>query len=379
MKVSLAGAEKSGRSELCRQLFCTFVDEYMVEARGDFVKVYLFLLRIAEEDAEGFQFSDLCDALDETENKVERAFSFWEEAGLICVNREGGVVSEVVLMTSEADEELPVRTEQTRTAQQTSQTAQALAGQTSTRQAQAEERSRHDEVMREEGFRNLVHEFSVYTENGLSSTQFERLVYLYDKLGMNYDVLNYLLELCVDRAQRKGKRYLESFRYFEKIALDWHEKGITTVEEARREGSLNGPEYYEIMKEDGIPTGNRTVNQYQKEFMDRWLYEYGFSMNLIREAIRRTFRQTKSQDANYEYTNGILSGWHQAGVKSIEDIRALDEAHRAKSESEKAARDKDPKTQVPKGSYSNSFHNFKQREYNYDALMEAIRRKNRED
>ena len=81
----------------------------------------------------------------------------------------------------------------------------------------------------------------------------------------------------------------------------------------------------------------------------------------------RTFRRTHSQEANYDFTNRILKDWHEAGVKSLEDVKRLDEAHKA---SRKEAPEKSGGRQKTS---SNQFHNFEQRYYDYDELMQQIR------
>ena len=61
-----------------------FIDTYMTAANGEYVKVFLYLLR---HDGEEVTVSAIADALDHTEADVKRALAYWEEAGLL--EREG--------------------------------------------------------------------------------------------------------------------------------------------------------------------------------------------------------------------------------------------------------------------------------------------------
>ena len=63
-----------------------FIDTYMTAANGEYVKVFLYLLR---HEGEEVTVSAIADALDHTEADVKRALAYWEEAGLL--EREGEI------------------------------------------------------------------------------------------------------------------------------------------------------------------------------------------------------------------------------------------------------------------------------------------------
>ena len=57
-----------------------FIDNYMAAANGEYVKVFLYLLRHAQEE---LTIPKIADALNHTESDVKRALSYWEDAGLL--------------------------------------------------------------------------------------------------------------------------------------------------------------------------------------------------------------------------------------------------------------------------------------------------------
>ena len=63
----------------------TFIDEYMGTASGEYVKVYLYLLR---HEGENIEIPDIADALNHTEADVRRALAYWERAGVLAPERE---------------------------------------------------------------------------------------------------------------------------------------------------------------------------------------------------------------------------------------------------------------------------------------------------
>ena len=57
-----------------------FIDQYMAAANGEYVKVYLYLLR---HQSEPVSVDAIADALNHTESDVRRALAYWEKAGVL--------------------------------------------------------------------------------------------------------------------------------------------------------------------------------------------------------------------------------------------------------------------------------------------------------
>ena len=55
-----------------------FIDEHMFEANGEFVKLYLYLLRTVSMPGRQFTISSLADEISFTENDIMRALKYWE-------------------------------------------------------------------------------------------------------------------------------------------------------------------------------------------------------------------------------------------------------------------------------------------------------------
>ena len=65
-----------------------FIDEYMPNANGEFVKIYLYLLRLVSGHSTEITTDALADLLCFTESDVERGLSYWERLGLISLSRD---------------------------------------------------------------------------------------------------------------------------------------------------------------------------------------------------------------------------------------------------------------------------------------------------
>ena len=60
-----------------------FIDSYMKDANGEYVKVYLYLLRCLGDEGMDFSVAGMADALDHTQRDISRALNYWESKGLL--------------------------------------------------------------------------------------------------------------------------------------------------------------------------------------------------------------------------------------------------------------------------------------------------------
>lgn len=359
-----------------------FIDQYMPTANGEFVKLYLYLLRCASAGQE-LSISSIADFFDHTEKDVRRALAYWEKLDVIRLTYdEKGSITDIVF-TGEADSPLPVSSASG--AQGSAVIGSAAPGSAAPGSApvsaaqSANDRivpireplpdhageagiqddvptkrslsaARRRELREQEDIRQLIFVAETYLGRTLTPTEANNLLYFYDTLHFDADLIEYLVEYCASKGN-PGARYME------RVAQGWYRDGVTTVAQAKRRANLYRKEYYQIF--DALGLKGRSPAPTEIEFMQRWLNEWGFSMPLIQEACARTILQT--QKPSFSYTDGILKSWYQAGVHSKADIRTLDQAHTRRQTA--AVR-----TAPAAAAGRSRFHNFPQRSYNYDEL-----------
>ncbi|MCD8347871.1 MAG: DnaD domain protein [Lachnospiraceae bacterium] len=336
----------------------SFIDQYMPHANGEFVKVYLYLLRCANNGRE-LSLSSIADVFEHTEKDVQRALTYWERQNLIRskLSSDGTLESVTFLDVGFYTAPLPL--------------ADALQegedlysdGMTSYQEPEKVSETSGEEApllsqldpSAQEALRELYFVAEQYLKRPLSSTEQQDFVYYYHTLGFSTDLIEYLLEYCITRGSF-------GHYYMRKVAQGWAEAGITTVLEAKKESSLYNKNYFSVMKEFGLK--GRNPAQPERETIDHWLKEYGFDMDIILEACRRTIRQI--HEPNFQYADKILSEWHAAGIHTMKDVEAAD----FKWEQEQSAK---KRAQNQKGSgNAGKFNNFSQREYNYDSLEKKL-------
>ena len=344
-----------------------FIDTYMPEANGEFVKVYIYLLRILAVTPASFSLEVMADRLLCTERDICRALKYWEKTGLMTLNFDASKKLSGIILTDGAPDKqaaptVPAR--QAATAAGTaSDTSQALSSASEIAAAvsadAAPSRTAHltpdriKELTQNEEIVQLLYIAEQYLGKTLTPTEIQKILFFYDELNFSADLIEYLLEYCVSRNHK-------SIRYMETVALSWAQEGIATVQMAKENTSRYAKEYYTILKAMGI-TGRNPVDD-EIAFMDVWMKNYGFDMPLIQEACSRTV--LKLGQPSFPYADKILSGWKNKNVHSLEDIKILDLEHQKRAQ-ERPKQNAAPKT-------ANRFNNFHQRDYNFEEYEKRL-------
>ncbi len=335
-----------------------FIDEYMTSANGDYVKIYLYLLRCMNMSDCHCSVTEMADRFDYTENDIRRALNYWEKMNLIKLEYDSnGLLNGICLIdssnlkhsTKKADSalsEVKESKEETSSAKKDSSLKKDYAI------ADLENFKQNSEVA------TFLFCAEQYIGKPLSLTDIRTIYYWYDALGFPCDVIEYLVELSVS----KGKKTL---RYMDKIALAWHEKGVRTLDDAKRISSSESNAAFAVMRYLGI--NGRNLIDSELKLIDKWVGKYGFTLDIVEEACRRTVSATSKP--SFEYTDRILTSWHDEGVKHFDDIKKADETFKA-SKAKKAVTTAALKSSV--SPQTNRFNNFEQRNYNFEELEQLI-------
>lgn len=185
----------------------------------------------------------------------------------------------------------------------------------------------------------------------------------------NYNMNPDIIEKAFFHAvEKKGKR---NINYVAGIIRNWYDQGITNVEALQEYLKVTNEKYYRyerVMKALGI--GGRLPSEGEMKTIDKWFEEYKFTMEMVLKGCENS---KKTANPSISYIDGILSSWHQKGIKTLEDIEERDKPP-IKKEQEFSKINR--KTKVTK----NRFHNFEQRtaKYTADQLEEIARRKREE-
>ena len=310
-----------------------FIDRYMPKANGEYVKVYLMLLRHLDESASLPAPSRLADLLECTEKDILRAFKYWEGQGLL-----------------EYKEEAPDRSLQAEVSPSEASLTVAPVSGTDKSVNTGKHGNRKE-------FKELLFVAEQYLGKTLSATDINAITYFYETLQMSADLIEYLIEYCVENGHK-------SIHYIQKVALSWHSQDIRTAEQAKTNSVLYNKNCYSILNAYGIK--GRAPAASEIAYIRKWHEEYAFSLEIILEACDRTMNMI--HQPNFEYTDSILKNWYKKNVHTLEDVSVLDAAF-TRAKADKA---RQQTTQPSKPSGRNKFNNFENRSYDMNDLERRL-------
>ena len=76
-----------------------FIEKYMPKAAGEFVKIYIYLLKCVEENRSELSIAKIADALEDSEKDVIRALKYWEKKGLLKLTFEDGTLTSLRMIS----------------------------------------------------------------------------------------------------------------------------------------------------------------------------------------------------------------------------------------------------------------------------------------
>lgn len=246
-----------------------FIQEYMVRADGDFVKVYLYGLMQCYHPVHSASLSTVARDLGMEVSRVENAFAYWERMGL--VQRVGDNppswayrnLKQLELMRAQDD----------------------------------------DGLYRYADFNNSL-QAQFGADRLLHPQDFERVYDWIEGLGLPEEVV---LMLVSGQIKARGKKF--PFKSIDPIARAWAEANVRTIADAE-EMSRMYTERYQAIKQVYKKLGKRhQVSEPDEALYERWTREWGFDLPAILAACDETSKGVPT----FGYLNGILERMHQPG------------------------------------------------------------------
>lgn len=326
-----------------------FIDHYMIKADGEYVKIYLLILRLMNQNLP-VHIDQLADTLELTQKDILRALKYWEKEGLLMMENAAET----------AKAETPVQ------AQTVSKTNGGDSYPTLAQVPEKKSRNMSDmeRTIKGTDLEQTLYMAETYLGRPLSTSELNSFCYISDSLHFSSELLEYLIEYCISR----GKK---SVRYMESVAINWFQQGIDSIKKAKEESTQYTQNVFPVMKAFGM---NRNPGPAELDYIKKW-NTLGFETDIIIEACNRTLLAT--HQASFPYANRILNDWKKSGVRTTADIQSLDRRFHTTSQGENSPVGQNGKTSGYNKTTTNAFHNFEQRTYDYDDLESRLLEKNR--
>ena len=331
-----------------------FIDEYMTAANGEFVKIYLYLLRCMNSPDCSFSVSRTADKFNHTEKDIQRALRYWEKMHLLRLKYdEDKSISGIYFLDSsdapgqeEKDDAVPLKKADTNAAFSAGMGGNAACPKPVYTANDMKAFRQKEEVQ------EMLFVAERYLGRPLTPTDTQSLLYWYDGLAFSSDLIVYLLEYCIAGGHR-------SLHYMEKVALNWKDAGISTVAQAKRTANTYSKLRNAVMKSLGIH--GRSLIPAEAAYIEKWNKDFGFGQDMITEACSRTILAI--HQPNFEYADRILANWRKQNIRTLAAAKTADKEFQAARTADKAAR-----PAPAKAAAANRFNSFPQRTYNMGQL-----------
>ena len=281
-----------------------FIENCLKDVNGAFLKVYLYTLNLAVKGME-IDMTSIAADLNLLESDVLQAITYWKTTGMIL--EDSGVIEFCgkpvnLIEDSPSDnrggEQLPLR--------------KHAAG-----------IDLAQKISADPSLSDLVLLAQELLAKPLSQSELETLYWIYDELGYSSEAVLIILDYCI----AKGKKNL---KYIEKVAVNWHEQGLTSPEQLlahiSSEDEKNG-RLHSIRR--GLGIADRPLSKTEEKYILKWLDTWSISEDMVLLAYEYCLLNTSK--LSFPYMDKIMEGWHKNGITT--KAAAEEESKKFKSKS----------------------------------------------
>lgn len=342
----------------------SFLDNYIADANDVQIKVYLYLLRHANNFDE-CSITAMADFFNYSEKDILRALTYWERKGILqlFLNENKEPNSIVFCSTPTSSPQTVLSSPETMPSPSPSpafvKTVTYLPESTPIKKSEYT-LDQLAEFQARESTSEVMFIAESYLGRTLTSKDIQSILFITDELHFSFDLIDYLLQYCIDR----GKK---DFRYIETVAISWAKENITTVDQAQNQCYKYDKETYTVMNALGK---NNQPTPKEAEFIRRWYHIYGFTSDVILEACERTVLATDKH--RFEYADKILTNWKNQGVLHKNDIQKADAVFDANKKKAASGSTGSIVGNFANSSSKNKFNQFQQNNYDFEALEKEL-------
>lgn len=300
-----------------------FFTEYLSQSNGDYIKVYLFMAFLSKYNKD-IKINDLSKKLSLPFNVIQDAVKYWEDLGVITKKNTGFIINNL--------QELELH--------KLYKPKVALSSEDIEKNAQSQSRAKAIENINTSFFQGMMSP-SWYSDIDL---WFKK--YLFDE-----QVMIALFRYCFEKSALHRN-------YVQVVADAWFKNNIRTFNDLdyyfQKQEKLNKMKK-QVAKKLGI---TRTLTQYEEAYIEKWIVDFGYELNVIEIALKRT---TSKANPSFDYIDKLICNWKERGLKTADEVNKFLSEFKEK---QKSVKELEKKT---------NYNNHSQRKYdNLDALYANI-------
>lgn len=260
-----------------------FFTEYLSEASGDFIKVYLYMLFLSKYGKD-IKLNDLSKKIALPLTTIQAAIKYWEEAEIITKKGTGYIVNNIqeIELNKLYSPKLTISKESIQNMEKDKSRASAI-----------------------EAINNM------FFQGIMSPSWYSDIDLWFKKFEFDEEVMIALFQYCFDKSALH-KNYVKA------VADAWHGHNIKTFSDLE-EYDDNIQKIKKVKKNISKKLGlTRNLTQYEEAYIEKWLQEYKYDLEIIELALKKT---TSKSNPNFDYIDKIISDWHDRKLLNSEDVK----------------------------------------------------------
>jgi len=267
----------------CTNLPDVFITEYLSEAPGDYIKVYLYMLFLSKYNKD-IKLNDLSKKIAVPLNIIQESIKYWEEAEVITKKGTGYIVNNIqeIELNKLYSPKLTVSKE--------------------TIQNMEKDKSRSNAI-------EAIN--SMFFQGIMSPSWYSDIDLWFKKYEFDEEVMIALFRYCFEKSALH-KNYVKA------VADAWHGNNIKTFSDLE-EYDENNEKIKKAKKSISKKLGlTRNLTQYEEAYIEKWLQEYKYTLEIIDLALKKT---TSKSNPNFDYIDKIITDWHDRKLLNSDDVK----------------------------------------------------------
>ena len=259
-----------------------FFTEYMNEASGDFIKVYLCLVFLSKYNKD-IKLNDLYKKLNISLQTIQTALNYWEEKGVLIKKVNGYILNNLqeIELHKLYSPNLTLSKEDIKKNENSKYRAKAI-----------------------ECINNL------YFQGVMSPAWYSDIDLWFKKYEFDEQVMISLFDYCFNKSALH-KNYVKT------VAEAWHKSNIKTYEDLEIY-SEKQEKMSKIKKDIAKKLGRYSpLTQFEEAYIEKWVLEFGYDLKVINIALKKT---TSKANPSFDYLDKLISDWHDRNLKTEIDV-----------------------------------------------------------
>ena len=265
-----------------------FINEYMTQAPGDYVKVYLFALMYADFDMQ-MTNETIAKHLGMDDEDVLKAWTYWEKMGVVKKHYE------------KPGDKFRYRVEFLNLKQL------VYGKKPKNLKNDAKVPDRLKELMDNDTIKDMYSEIERISGRLFEGKEPAEILSWINDFNATPEMIVYAYSYCVKKKNHSNHKYVAA------IVKEWVNQGLKTIDQIEdylEETDNRHYLYKRVLRALGFL---RNATEEEKRIMDTWFDQMGFGIDKVLDACKKT---TGISNPNINYINSVLKAWNNGGEKT---------------------------------------------------------------